>query len=129
MEANMDFVQQAIRDNVKGAKGWLKFLGVMSIIGGAGYALTLVGIIVAWLPIWLGILMFQAGSRAQEFAERGDVSALSAYTAKLKTLFTLMGILMIVSLVLGIVGGIVSLAMGIFAGGSFGELLQQYMPD
>ena len=125
MEANVDFVQQAVRDNVRGAKGWLKFLGIMSIIGGAGYALTIVGIIVAWLPIWLGILMFQAGSRAQEFAERGDAGALSAYTAKLKTLFTLMGVLAIISLVLGIVGTIISIAMGIFAGG-LPSLLEQY---
>ncbi|UCG44227.1 MAG: hypothetical protein JSU73_06385 [candidate division WOR-3 bacterium] len=125
MEANMDFAQQAIRDNVRGAKGWLKFLGIMSIIGGAVYALTLIGIVVAWLPIWLGVLMYQAGSRAQEFAERGDVGALSAYTAKLKTLFTLMGILTIISLVLGIVGAIISVAMGIFAGG-LPALLEQY---
>ena len=125
MEANIDLVQQAIRDNVKGAKGWLKFLGVMSIIGGVAYALTIVGIVVAWLPIWLGVLMFQAGSRAQEFAERGDVGALSAYTAKLKTLFTLMGILAILSLVLGILGAVISVLMGIFAGGLPG-LLEQY---
>ena len=44
------------------ARGWLKFLGVLSIISGVGTALSIVGIIFAWLPIWMGVLMFQAGS-------------------------------------------------------------------
>jgi hypothetical protein len=44
------------------AKGWLKFLGILSIIGGVFQALTIVGIIYAWIPIWSGVLLHQAGS-------------------------------------------------------------------
>lgn len=36
------------------SKRWLKFLGVLSIIGGVLSALTIVGIFVASLPIWIG---------------------------------------------------------------------------
>ncbi len=50
------------------SKGWLKFLGVLSIIGGVLSALTIVGILVAWLPIWMGVLLFQAGSQADAMA-------------------------------------------------------------
>ncbi|NIW79677.1 MAG: hypothetical protein GWN16_09545, partial [Calditrichae bacterium] len=45
---------------------WLKFLGIVSIISGAVVAITIVGIIIAWLPIWLGVLLFQAGDRAYQ---------------------------------------------------------------
>jgi uncharacterized membrane protein HdeD (DUF308 family) len=93
-----DFTQQAISANVKASKGWLKFLGILSIIAGGLYALTLVGIVVAWMPIWVGIIMVQAGSRAQEYAERGDPKALAGYTGKIKTLFAIMGILTLISL-------------------------------
>jgi hypothetical protein len=36
------------------ARGWLKFLGVLSFIGGIFQALSIVGIVIAWLPIWMG---------------------------------------------------------------------------
>ena len=47
-----------IQDISGNMTGWLKFLGIILIIAGGLYALTLVGIIIAWLPIWLGILIF-----------------------------------------------------------------------
>jgi hypothetical protein len=50
------------------ARGWLKFLGVLSIMSGVGQALSLVGILVAWLPIWMGVLMFQAGSNIESLS-------------------------------------------------------------
>ena len=116
MEASVstDVTQQAISANVKATKGWLKFLGILSIIGGGLYALTLVGIVVAWMPIWVGIIMVQAGSRAQEYVERGDPKALAGYTGKIKTLFAIMGILTLVSLGLGIIGVIIGVVAGLF---------------
>ncbi|MFO7651171.1 MAG: DUF5362 family protein, partial [bacterium] len=51
------------RTNARGLAGWLKFFGIVTIIAGALNALSLVGILWAWLPIWLGVLLVQAGSR------------------------------------------------------------------
>lgn len=126
MEASVstDLTQQAISANVKATKGWLKFLGVLSIIGGGLYALTLVGIVVAWMPIWIGIIMVQAGSRAQEYAERGDPKALAGYTGKIKTLFAIMGILTLISLALGIIGVIISLVLGVFTGSMLPAMIE-----
>ena len=95
-----DMNQQAIVANVRGMKGWLKFLGIMNIIMGGLQALSIVGILWAWLPIWLGVIMAQAGSRAQEYAERNDPAALAGFTGKLKTFFVITGIVMIISLAL-----------------------------
>lgn len=75
------------------ARGWLKFLGVLSIINGVGQALSVVGILFAWLPIWMGILMFQAGSNIESAAQFGDKFAFLRSMGSLKTYFILQGVL------------------------------------
>jgi hypothetical protein len=108
----------AVRANVRGMKGWLKFMGIIQIVGGAINALSIVGILWAWLPIWLGIVLVQAGSRAGEYADRNDVTSLAALTGKLKTYFTISGIVMMISIALGVIGGIIwaiLLAAGMFS--------------
>jgi len=51
MELNSD-IEQKITVNCKDMNGWIKFLGIAAIILGGLYALTIVGIIIAWMPIW-----------------------------------------------------------------------------
>lgn len=128
MEANVstDLRQQQIVESVKGLKSWLKFLGILSIIGGILYALTLVGIIFAWLPIWLGVILNQAGSKAAEYAERGDNSSLAALLEKLKTYFTITGILVIISFALGIMITILGLILGLLGAASIPDMLKQF---
>jgi hypothetical protein len=75
------------------AKGWLKFLGILSIIGGIGQALSVVGIIFAWLPIWMGVLMYQAGSNIESAAQLGDKFGFLRSMSSLKTYFVLQGVL------------------------------------
>lgn len=41
--------------------GWSRFLGITLIVIGAFYCITIVGAIVGWVPIWLGILMLKSG--------------------------------------------------------------------
>jgi len=128
MEASVatDINQQQIRASVRGMKGWLKFLGIMCIIGGVLQALSIVGILWAWLPIWMGVILNQAGGRAQDYLDRGDSAAMAGFLGKVKTFFVMTGIVMIVSLALGVIAAVVGLAFGIFAGASLPNLLQQY---
>ncbi len=88
-----------IRENVQGMKGWLKLLGIVQIVAGVLQALTLFGILFAWLPIWLGIILNSASNKAQEYGEKGDPQALVAFTGKIKLYFIINGIMMIISLV------------------------------
>jgi hypothetical protein len=81
------------------ARGWLKFLGVLSIISGVGSALSIVGILFAWLPIWMGILMFQAGSSIEPAGAFGDKFAFLRSLGSLKTYFILQGVLTLLGLV------------------------------
>ena len=80
------------------ARGWLKFLGILSIIGGVVQALSIVGILIAWLPIWMGVLMFQAGSAADSAGQFGDKFAFLRSLGALKTYFVLQGVLTLIGI-------------------------------
>jgi hypothetical protein len=84
---------QELSSPIYQARGWLKFLGVLSIISGVGAALSIAGIIFAWLPIWMGILMFQAGSSIDSAGQFGDRFAFLRSLGSLKTYFVLQGVL------------------------------------
>lgn len=79
--------------------GWLKFLGIMSIIYGALTALTIVGILIAWLPIWLGVLLFQAGNQITEARISRNYFHLVEMMRKFKMYFMIQGILILITLV------------------------------
>ena len=36
-------------------KGWIKFLSVMFIINGAFQCLSIIGAVIGWIPIWIGV--------------------------------------------------------------------------
>ena len=80
-------------------KGWMKFVGVMSIIGGALQVLTIFGIIIAWLPIWTGILLFQSANAITEAYEGDNQAAMTRALLKLKTYFIIMGVLTLIGIV------------------------------
>ena len=72
----------------------------MMIIYGVLTALSIVGIIVAWLPIWMGVLLFQSASAVERAHQSDDAAALMESLSKLKTYFTIMGVLTLIGLVL-----------------------------
>ena len=93
------------------AKGWMKFLGVLMIIYGVLIALSVVGIIICWLPIWIGILLFQAATAVESTQASGSKMELYGAMSKLKTYFTIYGVLALI----GIVVSIVALFTGVLA--------------
>lgn len=92
------------------SKGWMKLLGVLSIVYGILTALTLVGIVVAWLPIWMGVLLFQSASAIEEAQMAGNKEAMVRSLGKLKTYFTIMGVLMILTIIFTVIGFITGMA-------------------
>lgn len=81
------------------AKGWMKFLGVMYIISGALVALSIIGIVVAWIPIWIGVLLFQSASAVERANTSGEQDALMQSLGKIKTYFVINGVLMLIALI------------------------------
>lgn len=99
-----------IHDTAMDMSGWLKFLGAVQIAVGIP---TLVGLIGA-LYIWLGVLLWQAGTAAQS----PDPEKLGRMMRKLKTFFVVTGVLAALSLIAMIVTLVV-------AGGTIFTVLQQ----
>jgi len=80
-------------------KGWMKFVAVMSIIGGILQALTIVGIIIAWLPIWTGVLLFQSASAVEQAYDGDRRDEMIRSLSKLKTYFIVMGVLTLIGII------------------------------
>lgn len=85
------------------AKGWMQLLGVLLIIYGVLVALTVVGIIICWLPIWMGVLLFKSASAAEVAANAGDKRELHTALEKIKTYFTIQGILALIGIIFTII--------------------------
>ncbi len=81
------------------SRGWLKLIGILSIIGGVAQALTIVGILFAWLPIWMGVLLMQAASGAQNAQLTGQKYELIRSLGSLKTFFVLNGVLILLGII------------------------------
>ncbi len=80
------------------SKKWVTFIGVMLVIYALALAATGEGIIVAWVPVWVAVLCFQLSKRIDEAYTSEEESELLRVTTKLSSLFTLIGVVMLVSL-------------------------------
>ena len=94
-------VAEKVTTNCKDMSGWIKFLGIAYIISGG---LSIIfsfgfGIIIAWLPIWLGVILLKVANGSRGVAE-GKAESLGEMFGSLKTFFILSGVLMIVSIVI-----------------------------
>ena len=90
------------------SKGWMKLLGIVLIVEGVLVAFSLVGIIIAWLPIWLGILIYKAAKYIEIAQLQGDKTQLLEALKKIKTFFIINGVLMLVALVMMAISFIIS---------------------
>ncbi len=98
------------------ARTWMRFLGAVAILYGGLLALTVIGLIVAWLPIWIGTLLFQAAGAAERAQENADQECLIRSLGKLRLCFAVLGALAL----LGILVASLFLVAAI-AGGFLGE--------
>ncbi|MFC2990604.1 MULTISPECIES: DUF5362 family protein [Halomonas] len=106
--------QELLRDLVEPlyrGKFWMQLTGVMLILSGVLTAISIVGLIVAWIPIWAGWVLMQAAGAAGRVYESGDPSDMKLALAKLKTYFTIFGVLILIYLVIA-VGGMMFGAVG-----------------
>ena len=117
------------RKNAKGMAGWMKFVGILTIIGGCLQALSILGLVIAWLPIWMGVVLTKAGAKAGEYADKGDFASLEGLTGQLKTYFTISGIMIIVSFAVAIIAAIawaVLLGLGVFSSSSLMDYFNRF---
>lgn len=111
---NDETVRRLIKP-IDSAKGWMKLLGVLSIIYGVLLAITIIGLIIAWLPIWLGVLLWQGADKAEQAETSGTEADAVESLTKIKTIFTIYGVLALIGLVVAVLYIIVAIAL--IAGG------------
>jgi hypothetical protein len=85
-----------------GSSTWMKLLGVLSIIQGVFMVFTIWGILICWLPIWIGVILFKAAGDA-EVASRGAPTKLVDFLQKINRYFLIQGILALLVIVFGLV--------------------------
>ena len=93
---------------------WLNIIGFISIGSGILYIISIVGILVCWIPIWLGVLLFQTSSNLEKFEISGNEEDATLGLEKLVLFFKFIAIVLIASLV-------ISLIVVVFAAGRFGS--------
>jgi hypothetical protein len=81
---------------------WMKLFALLMIISGVAMIIGTfgLGIIIAWLPIWLGTLLWTSASRAQRALASGSERDLLDSLDRLRVYFKLNGILILIYLVI-----------------------------
>ena len=82
---------------------WLNIIGVFAIGAGILYIVSVVGILVCWIPIWLGVLLFQISSNLEKFEISGDEANATMSLEKLVLFFKFVAIVLIASLVISLI--------------------------
>jgi len=106
------------------SKGWIKFLGILMIVYGAMVALSIIGIVIAWLPIWLGVLLNKAANKIGEAQYSGNKTDMIEAQKSLATYFTIYGVLALVGIVLTVLFVVVAVTTGLLA--NLSELGTEY---
>ena len=98
------------------AKFWLQLIGVMLILGGLFTALTIIGILICWIPIWAGIALMQAAGSVDQAYTTGSAEAATQAMQRLKTYFTIFGVLTLVYIAISVLGIIFGVGAGMMSG-------------
>ena len=106
-------VLENLKTTAKNMEVWLKLIGIVSIVSGALTALSIVGIIFAWLPIWMGVLLIQAASSASNAQNVDNQQELVTMLEKFRLYFIIQGILVIVGLAITVLAIIAVLILGL----------------
>lgn len=106
---------RALSESLYRVKGWITLAGVMSIIQGVLSAVSLVGLLVAWLPIWIGVILLKTSKALALAHEQEDEAAMNEALGRLALYFKIYGILMVVGLVVAVLALIAAILIPAFA--------------
>lgn len=92
-EADQDkLLLRKLQNTGAGMRRWLRFVGVGFILMALPYAATGYGLLIAWIPAWLGVILFQAAGRAG----RDGGEHLVGFLDRLRLFFLVFSVLLIV---------------------------------
>lgn len=82
--------------------GWLKFLGILNIVAGIIYCLTIVGAVFGWIPIWIGVLLNNASASLRAGYDGRNEMAMRVGMDKLALAIKIIGILTLIGLIINL---------------------------
>ena len=82
--------------------GWMKFLGILSIVQGVFAIFTIWGILICWLPIWIGLILYRAAGDA-DLASRGSPQSLESFLQRINRYFLIQGVLTLIGIIVAII--------------------------
>jgi hypothetical protein len=112
---NTEEMVRFLSEPLYSGKGWIKFFGIMNILYGIFAAITLVGIVFAWIPIWLGILVNGAANQVEKAYIVGDKYALLEAQKKLRTYFVIQAVLVLAGLIIVVAFLVIAMTTGIYS--------------
>lgn len=89
------------------ARFWMKLMAVMLMLSALGAVITIWGIVFAWLPVWLGVLLWQAANSAEDAQRTGRAAMLAQSLNKMKIFFMIYGIITILAFGGGILAALI----------------------
>ena len=104
MEANTEAVVKELTQKMSGARFWMYLIGILMIIGGVAEAISIVGLVIAWLPAWLGVFLCMAATSLGQADMMGDSDKLQQMLGRLKLYFVVQGVATLIGIVVGIIG-------------------------
>ncbi|MEO0293494.1 MAG: DUF5362 family protein [candidate division WOR-3 bacterium] len=99
-------LEQKLSTSCKEMSGWIKFLAIFWIVSGGVYAMTIVGAVIAWIQIWIGIILLRISKSCKAVTE-GGFESLGDMFSSLKTFFVLNGVFTIIIIFLSILWAII----------------------
>lgn len=93
-----DMLEQGVVNTSRDMSGWLKLVGIISIVMGALSIITIIGIIPGGILIWQGILLNRAGNGSREVGG-GNVNSIIEVLKPLKIYFIIQGVLILFAIV------------------------------
>lgn len=90
-----DFLEPLYR-----SRFWMQLLGVILILQGVFIGMSIIGLVVAWIPVWAGVVLFQATGSIKRGYEANDEYDVKQSMAKLRTYFLMSGIMVLTYLIL-----------------------------
>jgi len=74
------------------SRRWIRLFAACLIFYGALITVTGAGVLVAWVPMWIGILLLLVSRTIKTAYEKNDEHALMLSLTRLKTIFTILGL-------------------------------------
>jgi hypothetical protein len=111
-----EMIREISRPLMEG-KTWVKLLGVLLIINGVLTAWALFPI----FYIWIGVLLFQSANSAELAYASGQKAAIITSLEKLRTSFTIAGVITLISIIISVV-----FFFGFLALGGIATLMEEY---